>query len=49
VGVPVLYMSGYSESMAGMPLDDPRMQLLLKPFTVEELGRRVRQILDQVQ
>jgi len=46
-GVPVIYISGYSESMAGMARQDAREQMLLKPFTVEELGRRVRQTLDE--
>ena len=45
--VPVIYISGYSESMAGMARQDARVQMLLKPFSVEELGRRVRQTLDE--
>jgi two-component system cell cycle sensor histidine kinase/response regulator CckA len=46
-GVPVIYVSGYSESMAGMARQDTKVQMLLKPFSVEELGRRVRQALDE--
>ncbi len=44
--VPVMYISGYSESMAGIAVHDRKVQLLLKPFSVEELGNRVRKALD---
>jgi len=44
--VPVMYISGYRESMTGMAIHDKKVQLLLKPFCVEELGNRVRKALD---
>jgi DNA-binding response OmpR family regulator len=46
--VPVMYISGYSESMTGMAIHDKKVQLLRKPFSVEELGNRVRKVLDGI-
>jgi CheY-like chemotaxis protein len=46
-GIPVLYMSGYSESAAiRNGLLEPGASLLQKPFGPSELARRVRQTLD---
>ncbi len=45
-GVRILFMSGYSpEAVAKQGVLVPGTTLLQKPFTVEELVRRVRQIL----
>ena len=46
-GLPVLAMSGYTET-ASLRADPLRsaMSFIAKPFTAEELGRKVRQTLD---
>jgi PAS domain S-box-containing protein len=44
----VLYVSGYSEDViAHQGVLEPGTDLLLKPFSVEELARRVREVLDR--
>ena len=47
-GLPVVFMSGYSEDVFGSrgPLD-PEITLINKPFTPEILATRVRQVLDR--
>ena len=46
-GVPVLYITGYSAEMMGFSSDpEAGVVLLEKPFTVTELGGRVRELLD---
>ncbi len=46
-GLPVLYVSGYPESLiAERGLQGGRVDLLLKPFEPEDLARRVRAALD---
>jgi two-component system, cell cycle sensor histidine kinase and response regulator CckA len=42
----VLYMSGYVPAAAGSPLRSEDEPVLQKPFTLEELARRVREALD---
>jgi CheY-like chemotaxis protein len=43
----VLYMSGYTDdALAHQGVTDPQVQLLSKPFTPEQLRRKVREILD---
>jgi len=43
----VLYMSGYTEeAFAKQGRLDPAIELLTKPFAIEELGNRLRSILD---
>ncbi len=47
-GIHVLYMSGYTDSfIAGHGVLDPATNLLHKPFTEDELIRKVRQVLDR--
>jgi PAS domain S-box-containing protein len=46
-GLPVLLMSGYSETALGVPqLDTPGIALIEKPFEPDALARRVRAVLD---
>ena len=46
-GLPVLFMSGYSGPVAPGATPLPALDLVEKPFTVEELARRVRASLDR--
>jgi signal transduction histidine kinase len=47
-GLRALFMSGYSASvLAPRGVLEPGVEFLEKPFTVEALARRVRQVLDQ--
>lgn len=47
--VPLLYISGYSQSMANLALgENIGLSALQKPFTVQELADHVRRMLDQV-
>jgi len=46
-GVPVLYMTGYSdEAIARHGVLDPGTALIQKPFTPAALARKVRETLD---
>jgi CheY-like chemotaxis protein len=46
--VPVLYTTGYTRNaIVHNGILDPHVQLLSKPFTIEELARKVRMILDE--
>jgi PAS domain S-box-containing protein len=45
-GVQVLYMSGYSDVASRHGVDLARVPLLHKPFTPEDLARKVREALD---
>jgi CheY-like chemotaxis protein len=46
--LPVLFVSGYSPTLAeDLGLDEPRTELLPKPFTPGELARAARQVLDE--
>ena len=46
--VPVLYTTGYTRNaIVHNGILDPNIQLLSKPFTIEELARKVRLILDE--
>jgi PAS domain S-box-containing protein len=46
--VPVLYTTGYTRNaIVHNGILDPHTQLLSKPFTIEELARKVRMILDE--
>ena len=46
-GMRVLYMSGYTDSfIAGHGVLEPGTYLVHKPFTEEELIRKVREVLD---
>jgi DNA-binding NtrC family response regulator len=48
-GLKVLYMSGYSEFIsAGHGDIGPLTYFLQKPFSLESLGRKVREVLDEV-
>jgi CheY-like chemotaxis protein len=46
--LPVLFVSGYSAEMVGVPPAGPRLRLLQKPFAGTELARAVREILAEV-
>jgi len=46
--LPVLFVSGYSAEMVGVPPSGPRLRLLQKPFTGTELACAVREILAEV-
>ena len=44
----VIYMSGYTEEAIGHHgVLNPGIAFLHKPFTVETLGRKIREVLDQ--
>jgi CheY-like chemotaxis protein len=46
-GIRLLPMTGYAEGgLARQDADGLDVEVLLKPFTLDELGRRVRQVLD---
>ena len=46
-GVPVIYMSGYTDDeILRRGLHDPTMSFIQKPFTAEHLAMLVRKILD---
>jgi DNA-binding NtrC family response regulator len=46
-GLRVLYMSGYADdTMARHGVSEERVSFLAKPFTPDELARRVREVLD---
>ena len=48
LAVPVLYTTGYTRNaIVHNGILDPNIQLLSKPFTIEELARKVRLILDE--
>jgi signal transduction histidine kinase/predicted hydrocarbon binding protein len=47
--VPVIFMTGYSTDLAEAPLQsEPGAALLQKPYGVDALGRKVREVLDRV-
>ena len=46
--VPVIFVTAYAGETAGPPhLDAPGAELLEKPYSVDMLGRKIRQVLDQ--
>jgi PAS domain S-box-containing protein len=45
---PILFVSGYTEDVVRRGLPDAGFQVLAKPFTLDELAARVRQLLDAV-
>ena len=45
-GLPVLYMSGYSEEVAREGLLDPSIPFLAKPFSPDRLADKVREVLE---
>jgi hypothetical protein len=45
--LPILFMTGYAEStLAGGDLLDEGMDILIKPFEIEQLLSKVRSVLD---
>ena len=43
----VLFVTGYAESaVLGNEHLDPDMQIMTKPFTIEAIGEKIRQLLD---
>jgi len=47
-GIPIFYMSGYADQeLVKRGLLDPTTHFLQKPFSPQELGRRVREVLDR--
>ena len=46
-GIPVILMSGYSEGTLAVPSISASIALLQKPFTMQELRRRIRAVLDR--
>lgn len=48
-GIPIFFMSGYADQeLVNRGLLDPSTHFLQKPFSPQELGRRVREVLDRV-
>ncbi len=46
--VPVIFVTGYAGETAGPPyLEETGAELLHKPYSVDMLGRKIRQVLDQ--
>ena len=46
--VPVIFVTGYDGETTGPPyLEVPGAELLQKPYSVDMLGRKIRQVLDQ--
>ena len=45
-GLPVLFMSGYSEEVAREGLLDPSIPFLAKPFSPDRLADKVREVLE---
>ena len=46
-GVRIVYMSGYRDAMKNERLQEASAEFIQKPFTAEELQRRLRAALDQ--
>ena len=47
-GLPVVYSSGYTDSrLAGRGFDETKVEILRKPYSVEELRQRVAQSLEE--
>ena len=47
-GLPILFMTGYSEeAVEGKGISGENRGWIAKPFTLEEIGRRVRKILSR--
>jgi CheY-like chemotaxis protein len=47
-GIPIFYMSGYADQeLVRRGLLDPSTHFLQKPFSPQELGSRVREVLDR--
>jgi hypothetical protein len=45
-GIKILYLSGYAEdAVAGSPSSDAPKAFLQKPFTLQSLSRKVREVL----
>lgn len=46
-GPKLLFITGYAENaVVGKARLDPAMQIITKPFSIEALGARVREIID---
>lgn len=47
-GIPIFFMSGYADQeLVNRGLLDPSTHFLQKPFSPQELGKRVREVLDR--
>ena len=46
--VPVLFMSGYAEEHLRQEIDIPNMHFIGKPFSVQQIGDTVSQVLRKV-
>ena len=43
--IPVLFMSGYAEEQLRKDIDIPNMHFIPKPFSVQQIGDKVSEVL----
>jgi DNA-binding response OmpR family regulator len=45
-GLKVLFVTGYAEDAAGSSFLEPGMEILAKPFTMEQLATKIREMIE---